>query len=72
MKQESSCTDGDIPLKLPRAMRSAMADKNPLRERNYDQHINTVVKKESGTQPPTSPYEQANAADEKENQENKS
>ena len=65
-KPESSEIESNIPLKLPRAIRSATPN-NPLRERNSDQPDGSVVNKEAGGPAPRSPHRQARTTDEKEN-----
>ncbi|KAH7849370.1 hypothetical protein Vadar_016870 [Vaccinium darrowii] len=66
-KPESSATEAEIPLQLPRAMRSA-ASNNLLRERNSEQSDVSVVNKEGGGAPaPTSPTRRQRMTDEKEN-----
>uniref|UniRef100_A0A5B7AUA4 Kinesin motor domain-containing protein n=1 Tax=Davidia involucrata TaxID=16924 RepID=A0A5B7AUA4_DAVIN len=66
-KPESSNIEADIPLKLPRAMRSAASNSNPLRERNSEQLDASVVNKEAAAQAPGSPPWQTRTLDEKEN-----
>lgn len=62
----SSASEGDIPLKLPRAMRSAASNSgNPLRERNAGQS-DAVANKEPAVLTPTSPLRQRRS-EEKEN-----
>lgn len=62
----SSASEGDIPLKLPRAMRSAASNSgNPLRERNAGQS-DAVANKEPSVLTPTSPLRQRRS-EEKEN-----
>ncbi|KAA8528360.1 hypothetical protein F0562_035715 [Nyssa sinensis] len=63
---ESNPIEADIPLKLPRAMRSAASNSNPLRERNSDQ-LDTSVNKEAGDPALRSPHRQTRTLDEKEN-----
>lgn len=58
--------ESDIPLKLPRAMRSTSTN-NTLKERNSDQPRGTVAGKEADVPAPRSPHRQARATDEKEN-----
>ncbi|CAI9116148.1 OLC1v1017224C1 [Oldenlandia corymbosa var. corymbosa] len=68
IKQESISNEStDIPLKLPRAMRSAFMNNNPLRERNSDQQSDVTVTKDTGTTAPGSPPRQVKRVDEKEN-----
>lgn len=66
-KPESSVIESDIPLKLPRAMRSTSTN-NTLKERNSDQPSGTVGGKEGDVPAPRSPHRQARATDEKENE----
>ncbi|XP_062164836.1 kinesin-like protein KIN-4C [Alnus glutinosa] len=62
----SNASEGDIPLKLPRAMRSAASNSgNPLRERNAGQS-DAVANKEPAILTPTSPLRQRRP-EEKEN-----
>ncbi|XP_059631252.1 kinesin-like protein KIN-4C [Cornus florida] len=64
-KPENSKVEAEIPLKLPRAMRSAATNNNPLRERNSDQPDAPVVSKGAGAPaPPRSPHRQGRASDE--------
>ncbi|KAF7850661.1 hypothetical protein BT93_L5132 [Corymbia citriodora subsp. variegata] len=59
---------GDIPLKLPRAMRTpAPSGSNVLRERNADQSDETILSKEAGVAAPEVLVPQARKSDEKEN-----
>lgn len=62
--------DGEIALRLPRAMRSAIPHNNLLKEKNSD-HSDSVIRKESGGSAPTSPYQKAKVADDKENKDYK-
>ncbi|XP_010254537.1 PREDICTED: kinesin-like protein KIN-4C [Nelumbo nucifera] len=64
---ETSAVESDVPLKLPRAMRStAMSNNNPLKERNSDHVDESIVNKEVGTVGSRSPR-QAGTLEEKEN-----
>ncbi|KAK3038314.1 hypothetical protein RJ639_031410 [Escallonia herrerae] len=65
-KPESSAAEADIPLRLPRAMRS-FSNTNPLKERNSDQPSNSVINKDTDAPAPRSPLRQARTSDEKEN-----
>ncbi|ONI35368.1 hypothetical protein PRUPE_1G532000 [Prunus persica] len=57
-----------IPMKLPRAMRSAASNgSNPFRERNADKPDQSGVNKEGGIPTPRSPLRQNRTSDEKEN-----
>lgn len=59
---------GDIPLKLPRAMRTpAPSGSNVLRERNADRSDETILSKEAGVAAPEVLVPQARNSDEKEN-----
>ncbi|KAL2489056.1 P-loop containing nucleoside triphosphate hydrolase superfamily protein [Forsythia ovata] len=64
VKSESN-VEADIPLKLPRAMRSAFPNNNPLKERNLDQPNESVVDKDttSTTAVPGSSHQQAKTTD---------
>lgn len=63
----SSASEGDIPLKLPRAMRSAASNSgNLLRERNAGQSDAVANKEPAAVLPPTSPLRQRRT-EEKEN-----
>ncbi|XP_058221259.1 kinesin-like protein KIN-4C isoform X1 [Rhododendron vialii] len=67
-KPESSDIEAEIPLQLPRAMRSAASNSNLLRERNSEQSDVSVVNKDgSGAPAPTSPPRRQRMTDEKEN-----
>ncbi|TXG52671.1 hypothetical protein EZV62_021840 [Acer yangbiense] len=68
IKVESSASEADIPLKLPRAMRSAAASTgdNLLRERNVDQSDESVTK-EPNLLAPSSPAQPKRKTKEKEN-----
>lgn len=67
-KPESSAIEAEIPLQLPRAMRSAASNSNLLRERNSEQSDVSVVNKDgSGAPAPTSPPRRQRMTDEKEN-----
>lgn len=64
---ENSASETDIPLKLPRAMRSAASNGgNLLRERNVDQAEESVNKVVS-VLPQSSPARSKRASEEKEN-----
>ena len=66
-KPENSTSENDIPLKLPRAMRSATSNgSNLLRERNVDQ-AEESVNKELSVLPQSSPARPKRATEEKEN-----
>lgn len=69
VKPGISLPEGDTSLKLPRAMRSAFVNHNPLREKNSDPHIGSAVKKDIGAAAPRSPQKQAKTTDEKENRD---
>lgn len=59
---------GDIPLKLPRAMRTpAPSGSNVLRERNADRSDETTLSKEAGVAAPEVLVPQGRKKDEKEN-----
>lgn len=65
-KQDNSSNEADIPLKLPRAMRSAASNaSNLLKERNADKS-DEIVNKES-VLPPSSPARPKRTSEEKEN-----
>ncbi|KAI8550248.1 hypothetical protein RHMOL_Rhmol06G0089900 [Rhododendron molle] len=67
-KPESSAIEAEMPLQLPRAMRSAASNSNLLRERNSEQSDVSVVNKDgSGAPAPTSPPRRQRMTDEKEN-----
>ncbi|KAE9457317.1 hypothetical protein C3L33_10753, partial [Rhododendron williamsianum] len=67
-KPESSAIEAEIPLQLPRAMRSAASNSNLLRERNSEQSDVSVVNKDgSGAPAPTSSPRRQRMTDEKEN-----
>ncbi|KAK9930271.1 hypothetical protein M0R45_027313 [Rubus argutus] len=60
--------EADIPMKLPRAMRSAASNGgNPFRERNSEKADQSGVNKEGGVPAPRSPLRQNKTSDEKEN-----
>lgn len=60
--------EASIPMKLPRAMRSAASNgSNPFRERNADKADQSGVNKEGGIPTPRSPLWQNRTSDEKEN-----
>ncbi|KAL9450088.1 hypothetical protein AB3S75_011923 [Citrus x aurantiifolia] len=66
-KPENSTSETDIPLKLPRAMRSTTSNgSNLLRERNVDQ-AEESVNKELSVLPQSSPARPKRATEEKEN-----
>ncbi|GKC06638.1 hypothetical protein Tco_0998248, partial [Tanacetum coccineum] len=56
-KQETSTTEpSNIPLRLPRAMRSAMSNANPpLRDRNSEPSTDSTISKENDNAAPSSP-----------------
>lgn len=62
---QSTVSESDVPLKLPRAMRSMSSD-TVLKERNFDQPTGPVTSKEVDTPVPRSPCQQARP-DDKEN-----
>ncbi|CAK9186592.1 unnamed protein product [Ilex paraguariensis] len=66
-KSESISIEANIPLKLPRAMRSAFSSTNPLKERNSNQPNDSTLHKESGAPAPRSPQRHERTTDEKEN-----
>lgn len=68
VKSESN-VEADIPLKLPRAMRFASLNNNPLKERNLDQPNEFGVDKDTARTSitPVSPHQQARTTDGKEN-----
>ncbi|PSR99819.1 Kinesin-like protein [Actinidia chinensis var. chinensis] len=57
----------EVPLQLPRAMRSAASNSNLLRDRNSEQSDVSVVNKENGAPATRSPPRQQRTRDEKEN-----
>ncbi|XP_050159290.1 kinesin-like protein KIN-4C isoform X2 [Malus sylvestris] len=61
--------EASIPMKLPRAMRSAAASNsgNPFRDRNADKPQQSDANKEAGIPAPRSPLRQKRTKDEKEN-----
>lgn len=66
---DSISLQGDIPLKLPRAMRTpAPSGSHVLRERNADRSDETILSKEVGAAAPEVSVPQARKSDEKENQ----
>lgn len=66
-KPEKSASETDIPLKLPRAMRSAASNGgNLLRERNVDQ-AEESVNKEASVLPSSSATQPKRTTEEKEN-----
>lgn len=66
-KSENSIIEADLPLKLPRAMKSAASNTNLLRERNSDQSDESMAQKEGNNLAPRSSVQQARTLDEKEN-----
>lgn len=67
-KAETTAVEVDIPLKLPRAMRSAASNGNPFRVRNSDQPDESAANnKETVASASRSPVRQARTLDEKEN-----
>ncbi|PON91611.1 Kinesin-like protein [Trema orientale] len=70
-KLDNSVNEADIPVKLPRAMRSATTTNggNPFRERNAEKTEESSVNKEAAgpLAPPRSPVQQSRTLDEKEN-----
>lgn len=62
-----STAEANIPLKLPRAMRSAASNSNLLRDRNSEQGEEPAVNKESGDPARRSPVRRAKKSEEKEN-----
>uniref|UniRef100_F6H136 Kinesin motor domain-containing protein n=1 Tax=Vitis vinifera TaxID=29760 RepID=F6H136_VITVI len=67
-KAENTAVEVDIPLKLPRAMRSAASNGNPFRVRNSDQPDESAANnKETVASASRSPVRQARTLDEKEN-----
>ncbi|XP_021759754.1 kinesin-like protein KIN-4C [Chenopodium quinoa] len=64
---ESSTTEANIPLKLPRAMRSASSNSNLLRVRNTEHGEEPVVHKDSGEPARRSPLRRPKKSEEKEN-----
>lgn len=67
-RPENSASEADIPLKLPRAMRSAASTGgNLLRERNNDQSDESVNKEPPTLLPSTSPVRPNRKTEEKEN-----
>lgn len=67
-KKPENVIEAEIPLQLPRAMRSAASNSNLLRERNTEQSDVSVVNKDgSGAPAPTSPPRRQRMTDEKEN-----
>ncbi|KAL8145413.1 kinesin-like protein KIN-4C isoform X2 [Apium graveolens] len=63
---QSTAAESDVPLKLPRAMRSMSSD-TTLKENNSDQPKDPVTSKEVETLVPRSSGQQAKPADDKEN-----
>ena len=68
LKKPDNCpSESDIPLKLPRAMRSASSNGSKLlRERNADQHDEST-NKEPAVLAPSSPVRPTRTSEEKEN-----
>lgn len=67
-KVECSTAEANIPLKLPRAMRSASSNSsNLLRVRNSERREEPVVHKESGEPARRSPLRRPKKSEEKEN-----
>lgn len=67
-KAENTAVEVDIPLKLPRTMRSAASNGNPFRVRNSDQPDESAANnKETVASASRSPVRQARTLDEKEN-----
>lgn len=64
--QQSTAAESDVPLKLPRAMRSMSSD-TTLKERNSEQPKDHATSKEVDTPVPRSPRQQARPAEDKEN-----
>lgn len=64
---ESSAADPNIPLRLPRAMRSASSSNSLLRDRNSEQEEASSVNKEPGDRARRSPARKPNKSEEKEN-----
>lgn len=67
MKPEDPPIETEIPLQLPRAMRSIAMSTNTLRERNSEHQDNLTANKETRTPTPSSPRECGIIRDEKEN-----
>lgn len=66
--EESKCNgDIDIPLKLPRAMRSTLTNNNQLKQRNQDHQLNEPVDNDVCTSSLGSPNQQAKTRNGKEN-----
>lgn len=68
-KTENNSSEAEMPLKLPRAMRSAASNNGKLlRERNSEQtDAAAVTSKDASVVPPTSPAPKARISREKEN-----
>ncbi|KAL6179342.1 hypothetical protein ACLB2K_050858 [Fragaria x ananassa] len=67
-RPENGASEAPIPMKLPRAMRSAASNGgNPFRERNSDKADQSDVNKEAGVPAPRIPLPQNKTSDEKEN-----
>jgi len=64
---DSSAGDPNIPLRLPRAMRSATASNKLLRDRNSGQGEEPSVNKEPGNRARRSPARKPEKSEEKEN-----
>lgn len=62
--ENNAAVEIDIPLKLPRAMRSAASNGNPFRIRNSDQPEDSAS---NNKEPVVAPVRPARASDEKEN-----
>ncbi|XP_042498048.1 kinesin-like protein KIN-4C isoform X2 [Macadamia integrifolia] len=69
-KPEKSTAEPEVPLKLPRSMRSAMVNNNLLRERNFSQSDESIANKEVGMVAPRSPARKARNSEVKENRGN--
>ncbi|XP_050379014.1 kinesin-like protein KIN-4C [Argentina anserina] len=67
-RPDKGAPEAPIPMKLPRAMRSAASNGgNPFRERNSDKSDQSGVNKDAGVAAPRSPLRQNKTSDEKEN-----
>lgn len=62
----AASSEADIPVRLPRAMRSVTVNGGPFRERNSERSTD-AVDKDSAAPPPRSPVRRNRAAEEKEN-----
>ncbi|KAJ4962241.1 hypothetical protein NE237_022180 [Protea cynaroides] len=60
-KPEKSTVEPEVPLKLPRAMRPATVNNNPLRERNFSMSDESIVNKDVGVVAPRSPRQARNS-----------